>query len=82
MYLCTNALLLKNRIDDYTPSPYLALSIHLDGNRERHDASVCREGVFDKAIAAVNLAKSKGFRVNINCTLFQRESPEEVADFF
>jgi hopanoid biosynthesis associated radical SAM protein HpnH len=82
VYLCTNALLLKRRIDDYSPSPYLAFSIHLDGNRERHDRSVCREGVFDRAVAAVKLAIGQGFRVNINCTLFQSESPAEVADFF
>jgi hopanoid biosynthesis associated radical SAM protein HpnH len=82
VYLCTNALLLRKRIDDYTPSPYLTFSIHLDGNRERHDASVCRSGVFDKATAAIRLALDKGFRVTVNCTLFQGESAEEVAEFF
>lgn len=81
VYLCTNALLLKKRIDDYTPSPYLTFSIHLDGMRERHDASVCQEGVFDRAIEAIKLAIGKGFRVNINCTLFQGESAEEVSEF-
>lgn len=81
VYICTNALLLKKRIDDYTPSPYLTFSIHLDGNRERHDASVCQEGVFDKAVEAVKLALDKGFRVTINCTLFQGESAQEVAEF-
>ena len=82
IYLCTNALLLKKRIKDYTPSEYLTFSIHLDGNRDRHDASVCQGGVFDRAIEAVRLAKEKGFRVTVNCTLFQGESPEEVAEFF
>jgi hopanoid biosynthesis associated radical SAM protein HpnH len=82
VYLCTNALLLEKKIDEYEPSPYLTFSIHLDGNRERHDASVCREGVYDKVIEVIKLVKSKGFRVNINCTLFQGESADEVADFF
>ena len=82
VYLCTNALLLEKRIDEFEPSPYLTFSIHLDGNRERHDASVCREGVFDKVIEVIKLAKSKGFRANINCTLFQGEPAEEVAAFF
>ncbi len=82
VYLCTNALLLEKKIDEYEPSPYLTFSIHLDGNRERHDASVCREGVFDKVVEVIKLVKSKGFRANINCTLFQGESPEEVAEFF
>ncbi len=81
VYLCTNALLLKKKIKDYEPSPYLTFSIHLDGNQERHDASVCQDGVFDLAVEAIKLALGKGFRVNINCTLFQGEQPEEVADF-
>ncbi len=81
VYLCTNALLLKKRIKDYKPSPYLTFSIHLDGNRERHDASVCQEGVFDQAVEAIKIALDKGFRVTVNCTLFQGETSEEVAQF-
>jgi hopanoid biosynthesis associated radical SAM protein HpnH len=81
VYLCTNALLLKKRMHEFTPSPYLVLSIHLDGLRERHDASVCREGVFDKAVEAARLALERGFRVTFNCTLFRDEDPAEVARF-
>lgn len=81
VYLCTNALLLENRMDDYTPSTYLTFSIHLDGNQDRHDASVCREGVFDKCIEVIKKARNRGFRVTINCTLFQGESADEVAEF-
>ncbi len=81
VYLCTNALLLKKRIDDYQPSPYLTFSVHLDGNQERHDTSVCQEGVFDIAVDAIKLALSKGFRVTVNCTLFQGEKANEVAEF-
>jgi hopanoid biosynthesis associated radical SAM protein HpnH len=82
VYLCTNAILLAKHIDEYTPSAYLTFSIHLDGNQHRHDESVCQEGVFDKAVAAIRLARSKGFRVTINCTLFTGENPDEVAEFF
>ena len=82
VYLCTNALLLKKRIGDYTPSPYLTFSIHLDGNRDRHDASVCQGGVFDRAVEAIRLARDSGFRVTVNCTLFQGEEAHEVARFF
>jgi hopanoid biosynthesis associated radical SAM protein HpnH len=82
VYLCTNAILLAKHIDEYTPSPYLTFSIHLDGSRERHDESVCQEGVFDKAVAAIKLARGKGFRVTINCTLFSGEDPDHVAAFF
>ncbi|HEY6281271.1 MAG TPA: adenosyl-hopene transferase HpnH [Burkholderiales bacterium] len=81
IYLCTNALLLKKRLNDFTPSPYLTFSVHLDGLRERHDASVCQEGVFDKAVEAIKLALERGFRVTANCTLFQGESAEEIAAF-
>lgn len=82
VYLCTNAVLLAKKIDDYKPSPYFTWSIHLDGLRERHDESVCQEGVFDKAVKAIEMARDRGFRVNINCTLFDGENPDEVADFF
>ena len=82
VYLCTNAILLTRHIDEYRPSPYLTLSLHLDGNRQRHDESVCQEGVFDKVIAAIRLARGKGFRVTVNCTLFNGADPDEVAEFF
>jgi len=82
VYLCTNGLLLAKHIDAYRPSPYLTFSVHLDGNRQRHDEMVCQEGVFDKAVAAIRLARSKGFRVTINCTLFAGENADEVAAFF
>ncbi len=81
VYLCTNGLLLEKRIDDYSPSPYLTFSIHLDGNRERHDASVCREGVYRRCVDIIKEAIGRGFRVTVNCTLFQGESADEVAEF-
>ncbi len=81
IYLCTNALLLKKRLKDYTPSPYLTFSVHLDGNEDRHDASVCQDGVYERAVEAIREARARGFRVTVNCTLFQGESPEEVARF-
>jgi len=81
VYLCTNALLLDRKMDDYSPSPYLTFSIHLDGNEERHDASVCRTGVYKKCLDIIAKALGRGFRVTVNCTLFQGESPDEVAGF-
>lgn len=82
IYLCTNAILLEKSLDKFEPSPYLTFSVHLDGLREEHDRSVDREGVFDKAIAAINAAKAKGFRVTTNTTVFQGAKPEEVQQFF
>ncbi|CAJ4015208.1 adenosyl-hopene transferase HpnH [Burkholderia pseudomallei] len=82
VYLCTNALLMEKKMDDYAPSPYFVWSVHLDGDREMHDHSVSQEGVYDKAVAAIREAKRRGFRVNINCTLFNDARPERVAKFF
>jgi hopanoid biosynthesis associated radical SAM protein HpnH len=79
--VCTNALLLAKKIDQYKPHPDFNFSIHLDGDREMHDHSVCQEGVYDRAVEAIRLAKSKGFRVSINCTLFNTADPERVAKF-
>ena len=81
IYLCTNALLLDRRMDDYEPSPYLTFSVHLDGSKERHDASVCRDGVYDRCVKIIRKALDRGFRVTVNCTLFQGESADEVAEF-
>jgi hopanoid biosynthesis associated radical SAM protein HpnH len=80
--LCTNALLLAKKIDQYRPSPYFSWSIHLDGDQVMHDKSVCQSGVYEKAVEAIRLAKAKGFRTQINCTLFEGADPERVATFF
>ncbi|MBV9238712.1 MAG: adenosyl-hopene transferase HpnH, partial [Xanthobacteraceae bacterium] len=56
VYLCTNALLLKKKIDQFTPSPYLTFSIHLDGLKDEHDHSVSQEGVFERAVEAIKEA--------------------------
>ena len=82
VYLCTNALLLKKKMDLFTPSPYLTFSIHLDGLQEEHDHAVDQEGVFDKAVEAIEQAVKRGFRVTVNCTLFNNAVPEKVAEFF
>ena len=80
--LCTNALLLGKKIDQYTPHENFTWSIHLDGDKAMHDKSVCLEGTYEKAIEAIKLAKSKGFRTQINCTLFYGADGERVAAFF
>ncbi|TMH54932.1 MAG: adenosyl-hopene transferase HpnH [Betaproteobacteria bacterium] len=82
VYLCTNALLMQKRLGLFRPSPYFVWSVHLDGDREMHDHSVCEEGVYARAVAAIGAAKARGFRVNINCTLFNDADPERVAQFF
>ena len=82
VYLCTNALLLKKKLDLFTPSPYLTFSIHLDGLREEHDKAVDQDGVFDRAVEAIKEVVARGFRVTVNCTLFNNAESEQVAEFF
>ena len=82
VYLCTNALLLEKKMDQYQPHPYFSWDIHLDGDREMHDKAVSQDGTYDRAVAAIKLAKERGFRLSINCTLFDGAQPERVAKFF
>jgi hopanoid biosynthesis associated radical SAM protein HpnH len=82
IYLCTNALLLKEKLDQFKPSKYLTFSVHVDGEREHHDFSVCREGGFDIAVDAVKEALRRGFRVTTNTTLFDGADPNSVRGFF
>jgi hopanoid biosynthesis associated radical SAM protein HpnH len=80
VYLCTNAILMERKLDLFKPNPYFAWSIHMDGLRERHDQSVCRDGVFDKAVAAIKEAKRRGFRVTTNTTFFTQDDAQSVRD--
>jgi hopanoid biosynthesis associated radical SAM protein HpnH len=82
VYLCTNALLLEKKLDLFTPSPYLTFSVHLDGLEEHHDKAVNQKGVFKRAVSAIKAAKARGFRVNVNCTLFNQMTASEAAAFF
>ena len=80
VFLCTNALLIPKHIDKFKPSRYFAWAVHIDGLAERHDASVCRDGVFDEAVAAIRECKRRGFRVTTNTTFFNTDSPQTVID--
>ena len=82
VYLCTNAILLEEKISDFEPSHYLTFNIHLDGLHESHDARVSRKGAFHKAVAAIRFLLSNGFRVTTNTTLFDGETPETAARLF
>ena len=84
IYLCTNAILLKEKLDAgwFKPSKYLSFSVHMDGTRENHDFAVCREGTFDKAIVGIRKAVEMGFRVTTNTTLFEGADPNACRQFF
>src|SRR6266480_1870917 len=82
IYLCTNALLLKEKLDEFTPSKFLTFSVHMDGQKEHHDFSVCREGGFDIAVEGIREAVKRGFRVTTNTTLFDGADAKSVRAFF
>ncbi|MBI1374989.1 MAG: adenosyl-hopene transferase HpnH [Phycisphaera sp.] len=84
IYLCTNALKLKEALDGgwFKPSKYLTFSVHMDGQREEHDFAVCREGTFETATEAIRMAVKQGFRVTTNTTLFDGFDPNSVRAFF
>ena len=82
VYLCTNAILLRDKLDLFTPSKYLSFSVHMDGPREEHDEAVCREGVYDVAVEAIREAVRRGFRVTTNSTIFDGASPLRMRGFF
>jgi len=82
IYLCTNALLLKEKLHLFKPSKYLTFSVHVDGQREHHDFSVCREGGYDMAIEGIKEAVQRGFRVTTNTTLFDGADPNSVRKHF
>jgi hopanoid biosynthesis associated radical SAM protein HpnH len=80
IYLCTNAILMGKKLDQFRPSSYFSWSVHIDGLRERHDQSVARQGVFDKAIEAIKEAQRRGFRVTTNTTFFTQEDVRSIRD--
>ncbi|MBI2479892.1 MAG: adenosyl-hopene transferase HpnH [Planctomycetia bacterium] len=82
IYLCTNALKLEASLDQFEPSKFLAFSVHMDGPREEHDRAVCRDGVFEVAVRAIEAAKRRGFRVTTNTTLYAGADPVRIRGFF
>src|SRR3954468_21581955 len=82
IYLCTNALLLEEKLPQFTPSKYLSFSVHMDGPRKEHDFAVCRMGTYDKAVSAIKAAVARGFRVTTNTTLFDGADPKRIREFF
>jgi hopanoid biosynthesis associated radical SAM protein HpnH len=82
VYLCTNALLLEEKLHQFTPSKYLTFSVHMDGQKDHHDFAVCREGTYEIATRGIRAAVKRGFRVTTNTTLFEGADPNSVRAFF
>src|SRR5262245_2863578 len=84
IYVCTNAIQLKEKLEAgvFTPSKYLSFSVHMDGVRDDHDEAVCRDGVYDQAVEGIREAVRRGFRVTTNSTLFDNANPLRMREFF
>ncbi len=82
VYLCTNGILLEERLSRFRPHPAFSLNVHLDGDERHHDAAVKRPGVHRTAVRAIKAAKARGFRVTVNCTVFDGYAPEDLHRFF
>jgi len=82
VYLCTNAVLLADHLDRFTPDKHLTFSVHMDGPKDQHDFAVCREGVYDDAVRGIRAAVERGFRVTTNTTLFEGADPDAIRGFF
>ncbi|HZE89873.1 MAG TPA: adenosyl-hopene transferase HpnH [Verrucomicrobiae bacterium] len=79
IYLCTNALLLDQKVYGVIP-PHkrLTINVHLDGMRKTHDRVCASEGVFDKAVEMIREGKRLGYHVMTNTTVFKDTEIGEV----
>jgi len=82
VYCCTNALLLERILPKIPPSKYFCWVIHLDGMEAKHDESVARKGVFQKAAGAIQMALDQGYRVCTNTTVFRNSDVEDLREMF
>ncbi len=82
VYLCTNALLLEEKLHLFRPNNYFTINVHLDGQREFHDRSVCLEGAYVRAVQAIKKALKHGFRVTTNTTLYSSSDAAGMSEFF
>ena len=82
VYMCTNALLLREKLDLFTPSKYLSFSVHMDGDKEHHDFAVCKEGGYEIALDGIREAVRRGFRVTTNTTVFEGIDSKNLRQFF
>jgi hopanoid biosynthesis associated radical SAM protein HpnH len=82
IYLCTNAILLEKSLPKLPRSKRLTLSVHVDGLAATHDRILGRPGLFDNAIQAIKAAKSQGFRVCTNTTIYKESDIQEIESLF
>jgi hopanoid biosynthesis associated radical SAM protein HpnH len=82
VYVCTHGMFLRRRLREFTPSSRLFFNVHLDGLEETHDRCVERPGVFREAIEGIKAAKSAGFLVCSNTTIYKQTDLHEIAELY
>ncbi len=82
VYLCTNGLLLQEKLDLFKPSEYFSFVVHLDGTKKIHDYVTQHEGTYDAAMAGLKDALNHGFRVNTNTTVFHGSDVDDLYKLF
>ncbi|HWE38368.1 MAG TPA: adenosyl-hopene transferase HpnH [Isosphaeraceae bacterium] len=82
VYLCTNGMFIRKKLNEFKPSSRFFFNVHLDGMRATHDVAVEREGVFDAAVDGIKAAKEAGFLVCTNTTVFKETDMGELEELF
>ena len=82
IYLCTNGMFIRKKLEDYTPDDRFFFNVHLDGMEKTHDLCVEREGVFREAIEGIKAAKAAGFKVCTNTTVYAQTDMAEIEELF
>jgi len=78
IYLCTNGMFIRKKIDGFQPTSRFFFNVHLDGMEKSHDAAVEREGVFAEAVEGIRVAKQRGHLVCTNTTIYKETDMHEI----
>jgi hopanoid biosynthesis associated radical SAM protein HpnH len=82
IYLCTNGMFIRKRLNEFQPTSSFFWNVHLDGMERNHDLAVERDGVFREAVDGIKAAKAAGFLVCSNTTIYRETDLQEIADLF
>jgi hopanoid biosynthesis associated radical SAM protein HpnH len=78
VYLCTNGLLLEDRLDRFDAGPRFFINVHLDGMETTHDRLVGQAGTFAAAVRGISAATAAGFQVTTNTTIYRDTDIHEI----
>ena len=82
VYFCTNGLLLRKRLPEFSPHRHLFFNVHLDGPPEVHDALTGLQGSAERALESIREALRQGFHVTTNTTIYRSTPMEKIAELF